>query len=215
MQNSSLPPASRVLAIVVRHGKTKLNNPSAPRLRAWEDPPLSDEGRADIQLAANKIKFYRPKMIYSSDFARDSEGAFIIAEMMGNIPYETAFELRTADMGTLSGMREDEARARVLQWYRNPSEPAPSGESFNNFARRFWTFYDRKLELSRCVAAFRPTVFLTHGRDIAYLDSYYRGLPPEDATMPKPGNMAIVRESPGGMDSMEFIGETEPVQDDV
>lgn len=215
MPNDSLPPSSRVLALLVRHGKTGLNTAKRPRLRAWEDPPLTDEGRIDIQMAANKLKFYRPKMIYSSDFQRDSESAFIIAEMMGNIPYETDFALRTANVGTLSGMLEEDAQSRVLRWYQNPNEPAPSGESFNQFARRLWRFYESKLELAREVPAFRPTIFLTHGRNIAYLDSYYRSLPPENALMPLPGGIAVVRESADGMDAMEFLGETEPVQSDV
>ncbi len=213
MQRDSLPPTSRVLALVVRHGRTGLN--ARKRLRAWEDPPLESEGELDAYMAANKIKIYRPKIVYSSDFRRDTGTAFIIAEVNGNIPYETDFALRTADVGTLSGMKEDDARARVLRWYQNPWEPAPSGESRNDFEKRFWKFYEPKLELAREVEAFRPTVFVTHGRDIAYLDSYYRGIPGEDALMPMPGGIAVVRGTLDGMDSLEFLGETEPVQQNV
>src|SRR6267154_3434386 len=215
MPRDSLPPSGRVIALLVRHGKTKLNIAKRPRLRAWEDPALTDEGRMDIQMAANKLKIYRPKMIYSSDFRRDSESAFLIAEILGNIPYETDFALRTADVGTLSGMLEDDVKERVMRWYQNPSEPAPSGESFNQFAKRLWRFYEPKLELAREVDAFRPTIFLTHGRDIAYLDSYSRGVPPEDAIMPVPGGIAAVRSTTDGRDALEFLGETEPVQKDV
>lgn len=192
-----------------------MNTAKRPRLRAWEDPPLTDEGRADIQVAANKLKIYKPKIVYSSDFVRDTESAMLCAEILGNIPYETDYALRTADVGTLSGMLEKDVMARILRWYQNPNEPAPSGESFNQFARRFWNFYDPKLELAREVDAFRPTLFLTHGRDIAYLDSYYRGIPPEDALMPVPGGIAVIRGSLEGRDEMEFLGGTEPVQSDV
>jgi broad specificity phosphatase PhoE len=196
----------------VRHGRTALNKTG--RLRAWEDVPLNDEGKADAYNAAIKLKFYKPKMVYSSDLGRDTETAFIIAEMCGNLPYETDFALRTADVGTLSGMKEDQTRDRILQWYQNPSEPAPSGESFNQFVRRFWRYYEQKLELAQ-VAAFRPSVFVCHGRNIAYLDSSYRGVPPEDGIMPFPGGVAVVRSNQDGLDSLEFITETEPVLQDV
>jgi len=169
----------------------------------------------DIQMAANKLKIYKPKMIYSSDFLRDTESAVIIADMLGKIPYETAFALRTANVGTLSGQREEDVAHRILRWYQNPSEPAPSGESYNQFTRRFWKFFEPKLELAREVAAFRPTIFLTHGRILAHLDSYYRQIPPEEALMPMPGGIGVVRSNLDGMDSMEFLGETEPVQSDV
>lgn len=214
MPNDSLPPIDRILALLVRHGRTQANEGN-PKLRAWEDFPLDAHGKLDAQMAGQKLKFYKPKFIYSSDLARDTETAMIIAEICGNIPYETDFALRTADMGTLSGMPEEAARARVLRWYQNPGEPAPSGESRHNFEIRFWTFFERKLELARQVAAFRPMVFVTHGRDIAFLDSYYSGAPAEKARMPLPGGSAVVRSNLDGVDSLEFLGETEPVQKDI
>lgn len=215
MQLNTLPPTERVLALLVRHGRTRANEGPNPKLRAWEDFPLDDNGRMDAQLAGQKLKFYQPKIIYSSDFQRDTETAMIIAEICGQIPYETDFAFRTADVGTLSGLPEKETRERILRWYQNPWEPAPSGESFDNFARRFWKVYEPKLELAREVAMFRPTVFVTHGRNVAYLDSYYRGIPPEEALMPRPGGIALVRGTLEGRDVLEFLGETEPVQEDV
>jgi broad specificity phosphatase PhoE len=184
-------------------------------LRAWEDVPLNPDGEKDAFIAANRLKFYKPKMVYSSDLQRDFRTAIIIAEVNGNLPYETDFALRTADVGSLSGMKEDQVRARILRWYQTGNEPAPSGETFNQFALRFWRFYEPKLELARGVAAFRPSVFVTHGRNIAYLDSVYRRIPPEDALMPMPGGIAVVRSNQDGMENLEFISDTEPVQEDA
>lgn len=215
MQRDSLPPTSRVLALLIRHGRTKANEGSNPKLRAWEDYPLDDAGKLDAQMAGQKAKFYRPKIIYSSDLQRDSQTAMIIAEICGNIPYETNFALRTADVGTLSGLPEKDVRDRILRWYQNPSEPAPSGESFNNFTRRFWRFLEPKLELAREVTAFRPSIFTTHGRNIAYLHSYYAQLPPEEACMPLPGGIAVIRSNQDGVDTFEFLGPTEDIQRDV
>lgn len=215
MPTDSLPPTSRVLALLIRHGRTKANEGSNPKLRGWEDFPLDDAGKLDAQMAGQKVKFYQPKMIYSSDLTRDTETAMIVAAICGNIPYETEFAFRTANVGTLSGMPEKDTRDRILRWYQNPSEPAPSGESFNNFAKRLWKAYEPKLELAREAPSFRPTIFVTHGRDVAYLDSYYRGVAPEDALMPLPGGIAVVRSNQDGVDTMEFLGETEAVQSDV
>jgi len=199
----------------VRHGHTGLNDPAHPRLRAWENAPLEDEGRAQIQLTANKLKIYSPKIVYSSDLARDSQSGMMIAEILGNIPYEMDFGLRTADMGTLTGMKEEDVMDRVRRWYERPSEPAPSGDSFNGWARRYWGFMEPKLELARDVAAFRPSVFVTHGRNLAYLDSIYRGVPQDEAVMPYPGGYGTIRSNPEGIDDWKIYGETEPILADI
>lgn len=215
MPFDSLSGASRVLAIVVRHGRTKLNDPRNPRLRAWEEVPLTDEGRRDIQLTANKLKIYSPKLVYSSDLERDTESAMLIAEILGHVPYETDFALRTADMGSLTGQPEADIEDRVVRWYRNPGEPAPNGESRQTFERRIWKFMEPKIELAREVAAFRPTVFVTHGRIQAYLDSYYNMRTPEDGWMTMPAGFAVIRSNQSGLDSFELLGETEPILHDV
>jgi broad specificity phosphatase PhoE len=193
-----------------------MNDPERPRLRAWQDTPLIDEGRADIQLTANKLKIYAPKIVYSSDLGRDTESAMLIAEILGNIPYETNFALRTADMGQLTGMAEKDILSRIRRWYENGGEPAPGGgEARFGFERRVWQFLEPKIELARMVAAFRPSVFVTHGRIEAYLDSYYNMKAPEDGLMPLPGGYGVLRSNPSGLDSFELIGETEPILTDV
>jgi|SRR5215831_19033769 len=213
MLNPALPSARRAIALLVRHGRTSLN--AKKRLRGWEDVPLEAAGEGDAYLAANKLKIYKPKMVYSSDLQRDTQTAYIIAEVNNNIPYESDFALRTADVGVLSGMKEDEAYDRILRWYQMPWEPAPSGESFNMWARRYWGFYEPKLELARTVSAFRPSVFVSHGRNIAYVDATYRGIPPEQGRMPYPGGVAVVWSNHDGMDSLEFLTGSEPVLEDA
>lgn len=215
MPSDTLPPNEQVLALLIRHGATKLNDPQKPRLRGWDNPPLNDEGRFAVLLTANKTKIYRPKMVWSSDLARDSESAILYAELMGNIPYDMDFALRTSDMGTMTAMPEEDVRERVLRWYQRPYEPAPGGESFNVWSRRYWLFLEPKIELVRESPAFRPIAFFTHGRNIAYLDSYYRGIPPEEGRTSKPGEAAILKSTYEGQDFLEFLGETEPIATDV
>ena len=211
MFNDSLSSPQRIIALLVRHGRTSLN--ASGRVRGWEDVPLNSDGEGDAYMAGNKLKIYRPKIVYSSDLDRDTKTACIIAELCGDIPYETDFALRTADIGTLTGQREDATRERLLRWYQQPWEPAPSGESFNQFTRRYWKFYENKLDLARHVDSFRPIVMVSHGRNIAYADSSYRGVPPEQGRMPFPGGIAVVRTN-GDMDELEFLTDSEPVIDD-
>jgi broad specificity phosphatase PhoE len=215
MSINSLPPVSRVLAVVVRHGRTAYNDPKRPKLRAWDNVPLKEEGQEDIQLTANKLKIYNPKLVYSSDLARDSQSAILIAEILGNIPFEIDYALRTADMGTLAGMLDEDAAPRVLRWYQNPGEPAPSGETRYEFEKRIWKFMEPKLDLARSVAAFRPVIFVTHGRVLAMLDSFYNMKLPEDGSMPFPGGFGVIRCNMDGVDTFELIGESEPVHFDT
>lgn len=207
-------PSTRPLILLVRHGRTALNE-GKPKLRAWEDPPLDRMGEMDADLAGQKLKQYSPMMLYHSDLTRDTQTGEIIAKRLGNIPSETDYRLRTANMGVWSGAVEEDVRPMVLKWYQQPWVQAPSGESYGEFLRRFYPAFDEKLEISRGIESFCPTVVVTHGRNVAALHSRYKMLPPEKADMPLPGGMAIVYERPDGTDGFEFLSETEPVQEDA
>ena len=196
---------------MVRHGRTREN--LQHRVRAWDNQPLDDLGKLDAQVAGNKLKIYRPKMVYSSDFQRDTGTAEIIALVVGNIPTEVDFGLRTANIGTLSGQKEKDVVDITRRWYQS-NEPAPSGETFANFAKRFMAAMQPKIELARELEQFRPTVVVTHGKNLAYLDHYYNGMAPEDAHMSFPGGFGVIYANQDGIDSFEFMGPTEPVLED-
>lgn len=196
----------------MRHGRTKLNE--AHRVRAWEDPPLDDMGRLDAQITANKLKIYRPKVVYSSDFMRDTGTAEIIALLCGNVPIEVDFGLRTANIGTLSGQKEADVVDITRRWYEDRYTPAPSGETFANFMKRFMNCLAPKIELARELKQFQPTVCVTHGKNLAVLDHYYNGFAPQDSHMPLPGGFGVIYSNPNGMDSFQFMTPVEPVLED-
>lgn len=203
------------LVLVVRHGKTALNDPKNPRLRAWENPPLSREGQLDAQLAAQTIKKYAPQMVYSSDLARDAETGLIISQELGNIPFDIDYDLRTADMGDLSGEREDDVEELVDKWYTQPWWPAPGGESNNDFLRRFYPAFDRKFALAKDVESFRPSVVVTHGRNCAALHARCAMIPQIQAQMPFPGGaMSVYLDERGDM-QVDFLTGSEPVHADI
>jgi len=196
---------------MVRHGRTELNDPKNPRLRAWENPPLDRRGQLDAQMAAQTIKQFKPQMVYSSDLMRDTETGQIIAGELWNIPYETDFSLRTADMGELAGKLDAEVAEIVAKWYEEPWFKAPGGESLNDFLTRFYPAFDVKFNLCRKVEAFCPSVIVTHGRNLAAIHARSEMIPQKSAQMPFPGGVASVFLNERGEMKLEFLTETEPV----
>jgi broad specificity phosphatase PhoE len=208
-------PASNPIVLLVRHGRTELNDPKAPRLRAWENPPLNRLGQLDAQMAGQELKRFKPQMVYSSDLSRDSGTAFIIADILGNIPVDTDFAFRTADMGDLAGMLDKDAAPLVERWYDNPWMEAPGGESNNDFLRRWYQAFNSKYDLAQKVPSFRPSVIVTHGRNISAIHARSEMIPQKEASMPLPGGIASVYDDEAGNMKLEFLGATEPVHADA
>lgn len=155
-------------------------------------------------------------MVYSSDLLRDSETAFIIADVLGNIPVDIDFALRTADMGSLSGMLEKDAAPLVEQWYDMPWTEAPGGgETNNGFLQRFYQYFDSKYDLAQKVPSFKPSVMVSHGRNLAAIHARSEMIPQKEAFMPMPGGLCVVFDDPLGNMKMEFLGKSEPVTTDV
>jgi broad specificity phosphatase PhoE len=204
------------IAFMVRHGRTVLNDPQNPRLRAWENPPLCRLGQLDAAMAAQKLKRFQPQMIYSSDLTRDLQTAEILAQELGNLPNEVAYELRTADMGHWSGELEEDVGQQVGRWYREPwIHPPGEGESNNEFLRRFLPWFDDKLELARDVEGFRPSIFVAHGRNLAAVHARANKIPQIEGMMSFPGGIMMISIDDRGEPKVDYLGETEPVQQDV
>lgn len=203
------------IVLLVRHGRTELNDPANPRLRAWENPPLDRRGQLDAHMAAQTIKGYAPKTVYSSDLTRDASTGIIISQDLGNIPYDTDYALRTADMGELAGELDAEVAPMIEKWYTEPWWKAPGGESNNNFLSRFYPAFDLKFNLAKECAAYCPTVIVSHGRNIAAIHARSDMLPQVDAAMPFPGGVASVFINERGEMKLEFLTDTEPVHRDA
>lgn len=203
------------LVLVVRHGRTELNNPQAPRLRAWENPPLDRRGQLDAEMAAQMLKPLKPQMVYSSELMRDTETANRIADSLGNIPFDVDFALRTADMGELAGKLDEEVQPLVEKWYTQPWWPVPGGESLNTFLSRFYPAFDGKFNLAKESEAYRPSIIVTHGRNIAALHARSEMIPQIEARMPFPGGIASVYLDERGEMKLEFLTDTEPVFRDL
>lgn len=215
MPRTNVSPHRRTICLAVRHGRTDLNDPKHPKLRAWENPSLNRIGQFDAEMAARKLNSYKPVIVYSSDLARDTETAHIIAEELGNIPTEVDYDLRTANMGQWSGMDDDEEMKKaVLQWYKMPWIAAPGGESYNDFSERFQRALQPKLDLARSSDKWRPIIIVAHGRNLANLDEQYNQKLSWDAVMPHPGGIVEIWKDFSG-EGINQLGETEPIARDI
>jgi broad specificity phosphatase PhoE len=124
---------------IVRHGETKLNNDtdtSQDRIRGWLDVPLTDQGRKEAKIAAEKLKKYKIEVIYCSDLSRAEETASIIGKILG-IKHTPSKKLRPWNLGKLAGTSTKEALPQIAKYVREkPQQKVPEGESFEDFSDR-------------------------------------------------------------------------------
>lgn len=180
-------------------------------MRGWKDFELTPEGRELVKRTAVQLEPYEPKYIYHSDFMRDSETAHIIGEHFRISP-ECDFDARTWDVGLFSGQPEAEANQAILELYKNPWRTPPgSSESFNIFSKRWVNFLENKMDEAANIPSRRPTVIVTHGRNIALTESHINGTLPWESDMSMPAGFSTVNVEPDRMLNLKFITETEPV----
>ena len=208
-------PAESPIVILIRHGRTKGNTGPNPVVRAWSEFSLSREGLLDAELAAQQLKKFDPKMVYSSDLNRDRQTAEIISSSFDNIPYDCDFELRTANVGDLEEQPEADTREIAERWYKEPWWQVPGGESLNEFLRRWYPAFDAKFDLAKECEACRPSVIVTHGRNIAAIHARSEMIPQCEAQMTIPGGLSLVYLDSSLEPKIEFLSRTEPILEDI
>ena len=102
--------------LLVRHGETDWNRDR--RFQGHADPGLNDIGREQAWALADELASERVDAIYTSDLARASETAEIIAEQVG-APVVLDRELREIDVGEWQGLTWPEIEARYPEGVRN------------------------------------------------------------------------------------------------
>jgi broad specificity phosphatase PhoE len=94
--------------LLVRHGQSTWN--AAGRWQGQADPPLSDLGRWQAAIAADRLGAF--DAIVASSLQRASETAHIIAELLGVGPVLVDPDLVERDAGPWSGLTRAEIDAR-------------------------------------------------------------------------------------------------------
>lgn len=124
--------------ILVRHGESE--NLVKGIIGGWLDLPLTDRGRRQTKITANRLKELfesRIEIIYTSDLVRASESAKIIKDKL-NIPLVIDSRFRELNRGIAEGMTREEAKKvtipvsePLLDW-----TPYPEAESWRMLQER-------------------------------------------------------------------------------
>lgn len=94
--------------VLLRHGETEWNLEGRWQGQA-ADTRLTDRGRAQAHIVANRLRIFPVQAIYSSDLARALETAQIVGRALGLEPAPEP-RLRESDVGQWTGRTWDEIR---------------------------------------------------------------------------------------------------------
>lgn len=124
--------------LLVRHGQTLWNH--IARYQGHSDIELSDTGRNQAKLLADRLANESLQAVYASDLKRALETASIIAEPHG-LPVQTLSGLREISFGAWEGLTYQEIKTRYRDiadsWHAAPGEvQIPGGESFQELTAR-------------------------------------------------------------------------------
>lgn len=124
--------------MLVRHGQSTWNRDH--RIQGQLDPPLSDEGRRQAALLADRIAHRRFAALYTSDLQRAFATAEIVGERLGLDP-EPRPGLREIFLGEWEGLSTEEIAARFPEawasWVEEPDwDVVPGGEGAAAFDAR-------------------------------------------------------------------------------
>lgn len=102
--------------VLIRHAETLWNRER--RYQGWQDPPLSDIGRAQAEAAGQLLATQQIQAVWSSPLQRARETAEAIAKATGlSVRVDDAFgEMR---FGQWEGLKADEVSAKFPHLYRS------------------------------------------------------------------------------------------------
>lgn len=186
-----------VIAWLARHGETDLN--ASGKFRAWLNPPLNAQGRADAKQLAEFFDGMTITQIVSDDLKRCTQTANIISAMLG-VEAEIDSDLRPWNLGDLAG-KDKKENANVLQSLLDNPDSKPPGEnseSLNEFKTRNKTALRGHL---RSAETNGPIIIITHTSNIV---SVVEGEQVEKSEIVQPGDVVAVRGQDGDYE-MEII----------
>ena len=160
--------------LLARHGETDWN-----RVGRWQghaDPPLNDAGRSQAAELAESLAGDGISAVYSSDLARASQTAAVVADRLGLDVVEDS-GLREIDVGSWSGLTRAEVEQRFPDGYARwlGGEIGHDGETREQFTTRVVAAVER-------IAAAHPSgsvLVVTHGGAIRALRRHAAGDPGE------------------------------------
>lgn len=127
---------------VMRHGEAEQNKKNIVSCKVDDDHALTEEGRAQVRVAAANVKELGISHIYSSPFRRARETASLTAEAIGIPESEIIVDNRLAELnfGDLSGGLLQDFFAYRKQNMSVYTDSFPNGESYLDAKKRFASF---------------------------------------------------------------------------
>ncbi len=166
---------------LVRHGETDWNKEGrlvggqAGR-GSTDGLNLNEQGRAQVQQAAEQLRSQDVELIVSSDLPRCRETAEIIAKATGaEVVYDLA--LRERDYGSMDGTPRDEARAKHGNLYRYDEHIVSDDETYEEVEKRVWEAFSKH----RNQHSHKNVVIVSHGGALRMLVKQIKKLTPEEA----------------------------------
>jgi len=150
--------------LLVRHGETVWN--AEGRVQGQQNSRLSERGREQGRLVAERLSRMNVEAVYCSDLGRARETAEMVAAPH-HLTVKPAFALRERSYGVLEGKTLDEAARTQGVWFiawqaDRLQQTPPGGESQADM-------YHRVMEALRTIAgahAGQAVVVVTHGGPI-------------------------------------------------
>lgn len=161
------------LLVVVRHGQAEGN--STHRLIGQSQVPLTETGRHQAELVADRLERLGVSRIVTSDLVRCVETVEPLAGRIGVVP-ETTPSLREIDNGAWTGLEPAEIEARWPEMWKAYVEgddvARPDGERWSDVAARVVPVAERLLSDDGTVAV------CTHGGPTLILALWAAGIAP-------------------------------------
>lgn len=163
-----------VRLLLIRHGESVLG--AQKRYAGRLDPPLTPEGRREVEGLRRRFQRYRVDQVFCSDLLRCRETA---ALLLPRAKVVFTGRLREMGFGEWEGLTAEECLSRTpflyRRWVEDPGSVAPpGGEALARLAGRVLSFAD----LVAARFSGRTVAFVTHGGPIrVLLDPGLRDLP--------------------------------------
>ncbi|MFH1137336.1 MAG: alpha-ribazole phosphatase [Pseudomonadota bacterium] len=162
---------------LVRHGKT--HKDLHKRYLGWTDVPLSEEGRDQALALGRAFSSFHFAQIVSSDLARASTTAEIIARMQKGA-VRTNLGLREINLGAWEGLAFSEIRERFPEEFNRRGRDLtgyrpPGGENFRDLAHRVVPIFQELVSQAE-----GPLLLVSHIGVIRVILAQVLGLPLEN-----------------------------------
>ena len=128
------------MLVYMRHGATSLNKGgNEERLRGWLPVPLSPKGEEQAKYTAQRLLTLLPgppTTARASDLNRTLQTKDIVGSTLG-IDIQPDPRVRDWNTGDMAGQKVTDVLPEMKRLIQNPDEPAPGGESINDYRARF------------------------------------------------------------------------------